>query len=161
MSRTAPAAGTVTVNAAFLQELKDVNLELWQLLAECRRYCEQPLGAQRPCTEFVQRLGDLCDKLAMHFALEEAYGYFDDPLQVPPRLSQRCGALRGEHGSLYVELVSLVEQSEQLLYERKLSVLANELPPQFARFHQRLMDHEACEMELIQEVFADDIGEGD
>jgi hypothetical protein len=153
--------GTVTINAAFLQELKDVNHELWQTLAECRRFCEQPHAVHRLCHDFVQQLGELCDQLAMHFALEEAYGYFDDPISVAPYLAERCGALRAEHAELYLEFSSLVESAEQLFYDRKLMTLVAQVPRAFHHFDHRLMDHEAQEMELVQEAFDSDIGTGD
>jgi hypothetical protein len=161
MVEAASATRTVTVNAAFLQEIKEVNQELWQLLAECTRYCDHPIAASRPCSDFVQRLSELCDMLALHFALEEAYGYFDNPLDVAPRLADRCHALRNEHSGLYVEVVNLVDRATQLLYEKRLSQLTMHVPNAFRRFHQNLLDHEAREMELIQEAFARDLGVGD
>src|SRR5262249_12337308 len=35
---------TVTVNAAFLQEIKEVNQELWQRLEEMRHRCQRPIA---------------------------------------------------------------------------------------------------------------------
>ena len=35
---------TVTINAAFLQEIKEVNQELWRLLSDVRRLCRSPLS---------------------------------------------------------------------------------------------------------------------
>ena len=75
----ATATSTVTVNAAFFQEIKEVNQELWQTLAQVRDVCQRPQVAQVDAHRFATLLGELRDQLAMHFALEEAYGYFDDP----------------------------------------------------------------------------------
>jgi hypothetical protein len=158
---TTLTTSTVTVNAAFLQELKDVNHDLWRLLGDCRQLCERSQPLHRWCQRFVEQLRELCDHLAMHFALEEAYGYFDDPISVAPYLTERCCTLRAEHGELYTDLVSLVERAEQSLYERKLTALAAHIPPLFHQFHRRLMQHESLEMELVQEIFDSDIGTGD
>ena len=38
------STGTVTVNAAFLQEIKEVNQELWSLLACLRHRCQRPIA---------------------------------------------------------------------------------------------------------------------
>jgi hypothetical protein len=46
---------TVTVNAAFLQEIKEVNKELWQRLEELRHRCQRPI-APTHCRHLVDRL---------------------------------------------------------------------------------------------------------
>jgi hypothetical protein len=153
--------GTLTVNAAFLQEIKEVHLELWDLLAECRTICARPIFGWRQCSGLLHLFRETRDKLALHFALEEAYGYFEDPIEVAPRLADRCAVLREEHGSLYLEMVALVEEAEQLMYERRLTDFAGFLPAAFEAFDQRLQAHEAAEMDLIQEAFAADLGVGD
>ena len=83
---------TVTVNAAFLQEIKEVNHELWQLLADLRHRCQRPI-APGTCRVLVDKLCELRDQLALHFALEEAYGYFEDPVDVAPQLCRQADAL--------------------------------------------------------------------
>ena len=42
---------TVTVNAAFLQEIKEVNQELWQRLEDMRHRCQRPSVDCRQATE--------------------------------------------------------------------------------------------------------------
>src|SRR5687767_2315396 len=100
------ATSTVTVNAAFLQEIKEVNQELWQLLAELHHRCIRPISPGQ-CKTLIDRLSELRDNLALHFALEEAYGYFEDPVHVAPQLSNRVEALRAEHKTLYCEFCRL------------------------------------------------------
>jgi len=158
---TALPTRTVTINAAFLQEIKEVNQELWQLLANCREFVDQPSSMSRPCSMFVEMLQELRDKLALHFALEDAYGYFDDPLEVPPRFAQRAMDLREEHATLYLSIAELAEEAGQLLHQRHLTALTTTIPPKFETFHERLQKHEAAETDLIQNTFVEDIGEGD
>src|SRR5262245_61954266 len=90
--------GTVTVNAAFLQEIKEVNQELWSLLADLRHRCQRPI-APGHCRLLIDKLCQLRDQLALHFSLEEAYGYFEDPVEVAPQLSRQAEMLRSEHRS--------------------------------------------------------------
>ena len=104
---------TVTVNPAFLQEIKEGNHELWQSLADLRHRCSCPITTGM-CRHLVNSLSELRDQLTLHFALEEAYGYFDEPLHVEPQLSEKAGRLRSEHQELYSELSDLVDQAERM-----------------------------------------------
>ena len=58
--------GTVTVNAAFLQEIKEVNQELWTLLADLRHRCQRPI-APAGCRYLIDKLSQFRDQLALHF----------------------------------------------------------------------------------------------
>src|SRR5262245_65894974 len=104
-------AATVTVNAAFLQEIKEVNQELWMLQADLRHRFQRPV-APGHCRFLVDKLCLLRDQLALHFSLEEAYGYFDDPVDVAPQLSRAADRLRSAHKGLYLAVCGLVERSE-------------------------------------------------
>jgi hypothetical protein len=152
--------GTVTVNAAFLQEIKEVNQDLWQRLDEMRHRCQRPI-APASCRQLVEKLSELRDQLALHFALEEAYGYFDDPADVAPRLSHAAESLRNEHRRLYMDLTRIVDRAERLLHSDQLATLALWIGPEFLAFDEALRDHECRENELIFEAFDTDIGAGD
>ncbi len=154
------ATATVTVNAAFLQELKEVNLELWKLLAEVRMQCGRWMSSHT-LSDTIQKLQDLRDQLALHFALEEAYGYFEDPLEVAPQFAEKAVALRDEHRDIYVDLCDLVEQAERLFYDQEIATLVTWLGPRFVSFDVRLKDHESRENELIMDAYDCDIGVGD
>jgi len=109
---------TVTVNAAFLQEIKEDNQELWSLLERLQitLLTEWPPRVSR--RQLHDALACLRDQLAMHFALEEAYGYFEDAIEVAPRFSIKADRLRGEHDDFYVEMCDIVDHAEQLLQTR-------------------------------------------
>src|SRR5262245_65898850 len=109
------STGTVTVNAAFLQEIKEVNQELWTLLADLKHRCQRPI-APGQCRLLIDKLCQLRDQLALHFSLEEAYGYFDDPVEVAPQFSRSAEQLRGDHKQIYVELRDLFERAAQTYY---------------------------------------------
>jgi hypothetical protein len=156
----ATLTGTVTVNAAFLAEIKEVNQELWSLLANLRHRCQRPI-APGQCRLLIDKLCTLRDQLALHFALEEAYGYFEDPVDVAPRLSRQADQLRGEHKGLYLDFCELVDRAERMLYDEQHAALALWMGPEFLEFDARLRSHEERENELILAAYDDDIGVGD
>lgn len=152
--------GTITVNAAFLQEIKEVNHELWDLLSQLRHRCQRPIapGASR---QLIDKLCQLRDQLALHFSLEEAYGYFEDPIDVAPQLSREAGKLRAEHKELFLDLCDLFERAERMFYDERLAALALWIGPEFLDFDRRLRHHEDRENELIMDAYDGDIGVGD
>jgi hypothetical protein len=152
--------GTITVNAAFLQEIKDVNQELWDVLAQLRHRCQRPI-APGSCRQLIDRLCQLRDQLALHFSLEEAYGYFEDPIDVAPQLSRAAERLRAEHKELYLDLCDMVERAERMLYDEQHAALALWIGPEFLEFDGRLLSHEERETDLIMEAYDGDIGVGD
>jgi hypothetical protein len=154
------STGTVTVNAAFLQEIKEVNEELWMLLADLRHRCQRPI-APTACRYLIDKLAHLRDQLALHFSLEEAYGYFDDPIDVAPQLSRAADRLRAEHKSLYIDLCDLVDRAERMFYDDQHAELALWIEPEFLNFDERLRSHEERENELILDAYDADIGVGD
>jgi hypothetical protein len=156
----ATLTGTLTVNAAFLQEIKEVNQELWSLLDELRHRCLRPL-APGQCRHLIDKLCQLRDQLALHFALEEAYGYFEDPVYVAPRLSRQAQQLRDEHKRLYLDFCQLVDRAERMFYDGQHAALTLWIGPEYLDFDGRLREHEAHENELILEAYDGDIGVGD
>jgi len=152
--------GTITVNAAFLQEIKEVNHELWDLLAFLRNRCQRPI-APGACRQLIDKLCQLRDQLALHFSLEEAYGYFEDPIDVAPQLGRAAERLRAEHKQLYLDLCDLVERAERMFYDEQHAALALWLGPEFLDFDCRLRSHEERENELIMDAYDGDIGVGD
>jgi hypothetical protein len=158
---TAIQTGTVTINAAFMQEIKEVNDELWSLLEKARHACTRPIALSGNCRHFVNMLLELRDQLALHFALEEAYGYFDDPVDVSPHTSYQAEKLRSEHRRLYSHLSDLVERAETMLEEGHQALLATSIPGQFILFDEALQNHEHHENELLMSMLEDEIGTGD
>jgi hypothetical protein len=158
---TLTQTGTVTINAAFLQEIKEVNDELWSLLAKIRHFCSRPIALSGNCRHLVNLLLELRDQMALHFALEEAYGYFDDPVDVSPRTAYEAEKLRAEHRRLYTHLSDLVERAEVMLEEGQQALLATSVPGQFILFDEALQNHEHRENELLMSMLEDEIGTGD
>src|SRR5262245_66597264 len=108
---------TVTLNAAFFQEIKEDNQRLQELHRELREifHADRPLGVSR--FTIIDLLAELRDHLATHFALEEAFGYFDYPVDAAPHLSEEAETLRGQHSDLFVEVCHGADTAVDLLGE--------------------------------------------
>ena len=109
--RTGPQSSTP--NVAFLQEIKEDNQRLRDLLRDAAQILSLPRHVRK--LDLVKLLRELCDQLAMHFALENALGYLDDALEIAPRLSRRAKALRNEHDALFADFCEIVDEAEGLL----------------------------------------------
>jgi hypothetical protein len=155
------ATGTVTINAAFMQEIKEVNDELWSLLGKLRHACSRPIALSGNSRYFVNMLLELRDQLALHFALEEAYGYFEDPIEVSPHMANEANRLRSEHRRLYATFSGIVGQAEQMLDEGSQAALATSIPGQFILFDEALQNHERRENELLMKMMDEELGTGD
>lgn len=155
------ATGTLAINAAFLQEIKDDNRQVHDLLAEAGELVHGALQHVVPARRLAEVLSDLRDQVAIHFSLEEAYGYFEDAIDTAPQLSERAEELRSQHGELFVKLCGVVEQAERWLYHEAERGALTELHNRFEKFRHEFREHETREATLIQEAFASDVGVGD
>lgn len=153
--------GHVTINAAFLQEIKEDDQELRHLMQQVASL----LAARRSVHIDLARLAGLLrrlrDQLAIHFGLEESFGYFDDAVEVAPRLSRRAEQLRGDHRDLTRELDVVLALAEKALSHPSPGMTLQTLAAAFTAFEGRLRRHEEGEAELIIQAFVDDIGVGD
>jgi hypothetical protein len=155
------ATGTVAVNAAFLQEIKDDAREFRRLVAQCSETTGPAhLGTVEP-KRIVDLFGKLRDQLALHFTLEEAYGYFEDAVNIAPQLSEQAESLRNEHQTLFNDFCRIVETAEQLLYGEADDHQRARIARLFYNFRAELQLHEARENDLILAAFNDDFGAGD
>jgi len=152
---------TVTVNAAFLQEIKEDNEQLRGLLAEANAMLAASPPSHVRTRRLASLLAELRDQLAMHFSLEEAYGYFEDPVSVAPHLSEQAESLREQHGELYKDICQLAETAENLSDRNGKSRGLQQVACRFLEFYGRLQDHEATENDLIVQAYNVDIGVGD
>ena len=157
----ASATRTVTVNAAFFQEIKEVNQDLWRSLRVLKRQCARPSAILNHQKTFLACFEEARDQLALHFALEEAFGYFDDPVDVAPQLCDQAFALRSEHGPLYLEFCELVDRVCELSDGGVVSDSVRAIVDDFEKFHQSLLKHEDKENKLILHEYTDDIGVAD
>lgn len=151
---------TLTINPAFLQEIKEDHHELWQLMDACRGLCKRGRTGHVPAHALAEALSSLRDRLSLHFALEEAYGYFEDAVAAAPQLTLRATQLRQEHGPLFTHLAQLVERAERVAYHQAPHEAVRAISLDFARFDRDLARHEATEDALILTAFTEELGAG-
>jgi hypothetical protein len=155
------ATGTVSVNAAFLQEIKEDDREFRQLLCQAG----EMLGPTHLSTveprRILEHLCRLRDQLALHFTLEEAYGYFEDAIGSAPQLSDQAEQLRNQHQTLFGDFCRTVDAAEQLTTSDADDHARARLARMFHNFRADMQLHEAREHDLILAAFNEDYGAGD
>ena len=149
----------LAVNAAFMKDIKDDNRDLKALMDKIR-----PLAVQFPMAvnhwpEMIALFADLRDQLAMHFALEEAYGYFEDAIITAPQLSVTAECLRSQHSSLFQQVCELADRALEVSPDAEEQI--EEFLERFNRFQSEFEKHEEGELILILDAMDDDIGVGD
>lgn len=142
----------LTINAAFLKEIKDDNLTLYSLLENLRSFwlVNDPLVLTPEW--FSVLVNQLRDQLAFHFTLEENFGYFDHPVKFDPILSADAQRLRNQHTELYLEISLIAEKSEDVLYPDFDESRYTSLVKQFKTFYKTFQQHEVAEFDLIMTV---------
>jgi hypothetical protein len=149
----------VTINAAFLQEIKADHEQLKELLADLRTLAGSPPALPNHAREFVDRLDQLRDQLAFHFSLEEAYGYFEDAREAAPQLDNQALRLRAQHADLFIRARDLADAAAQ--QHLQATPDWKSLAAQFFAFDEALQAHESAELNLIFAAFEEDLGGGD
>ncbi|MFK7736056.1 MAG: hypothetical protein AB8B50_08520 [Pirellulaceae bacterium] len=137
------------VNAAFLQEVKDSNHELWDLLRELRSYELPKRPAKSDAAAVVRQLSELRDAVGLEFSLEETYGF----VRGNPNKSHdavEAGKAQNQHRELYLQLHELCEQAEEAQYR---GTITRDLPifmGAFDQFDADFQTHEQFENNLIE-----------
>lgn len=157
--RKASPVGRLTINAAFLQEIKEDNRHLKTLWDRLIPMVDHAEIAKNHWRELNELLSELLDQLAMHFSLEEAYGYFDDAVDAAPHLSVQAESLRSEHGQLFTQARDLADRIGGISGEASEKVA--KWIRCFQSFRLAFERHEESELKLILQSFEDDLGVGD
>ncbi len=169
MSRNTDSARRLTVNAAFLKDIKDDNRDLKILLERMRLLSTPREAAANHWRELLTLFADLRDQLALHFGLEEAYGYFDEAIGTEAELSIVADTLRSQHAVLFEEARHLAEAAAdahtgEAAIEGTVPEVTTAQEKILHRFHEflvQLKGHEEAELKLILDALEDDIGVGD
>jgi hypothetical protein len=151
----------VTLNVAFLHEIKEDALDLRQRLLKLRDDFTANLGHLRP-RAVVECLYQLRDDLETYFALEECYGYFEHAAVTNPAISRVAGQLRDEHERLYLLLNKAIDMGEAVVYHERESVATlYAVIRSFDTFARQFEKHEQREMDLMLRLCNEEIGVGD
>ena len=153
------ASGSLTVNAAFLKEIKEDNRQLKSLWDHLIPMLSHHETAKNHWPELIAGFAELRDQLAMHFSLEEAYGYFDDAVDIAPHLSLTAESLKSQHSGLFAQIRDLADLILELNSESVEHI--KRLIRRFESFRSNFEVHEESELRLILQTFDDDLGVGD
>lgn len=144
------ACGHVTINAAFLQEVKEAYSELWQKVHTMKSAAQNGLPLSVELNQWVVHLTELRSQLATEFSLEETYGYVTRAARPFSSTTVDPALTRGQHAELYLQLSEICEQVEEAQYRgtimRDFAVFANS----FSAFVNSLLEHERFEARLIE-----------
>ena len=148
----------ITINVAFLQEIKEENLPLRRRIESVAdALADHPALSPQVVMDLLYRVRD---ELETYFTLEEFYGYFNEAKLSNPPVSHGAQTLMAEHESLFLRLNDVIELVEQIVY-RETNVSMAEVERQFHQFRSDLALHEQCEMELMLRLCNEEIGFGD
>jgi hypothetical protein len=107
---------TTMINAAFLQEVKESNVELWDTVHELRQMVESSPNNAGSARKLVALLSQLRDQLAFEFSLEEAYGFIEGCRGIAAQVAQRAAMAKQQHRELYLLIHELCETAEEAQY---------------------------------------------
>lgn len=142
----------ITINSVFLQEIKDDNLQLYTLLDKLRAFWLVNDPHVLNPNWFSELTNTLRDRIAMHFSLENAFGYFEHPIKFDPILSAEANRLRDQHVELYLQISLIAEKTEEMLYPKFNEKSYVRQVEKFKEFYKAFQEHEAAEFDLIMSV---------
>ena len=153
MVATTTPTKTLTVNPAFLQEIKDSNPDLWDTVHQVRQTCQCEEEPARTARSLARLLDGLRDHLALQFSLEESYGYMEVPQSPSSVNSELANRAHSQHCALYLRLSELAEQAEELQYRGVELTQLRKLVQSTQAFDAALREHEQTEHELIERSY--------
>ncbi len=141
------------VNAAFLQEVKESNPEVWHSLHAVRAIA----GVARDRTpdaevahEFVRQLDCLLDGIATEFSLEETLGFVGGVAIGNVSPESDLAKTVCQHREIYLKLQEVCERAEEVQYRGTVIRDFPTLLEDFQSFDGELRKHEEFEAELIR-----------
>lgn len=159
---TIDAVSTTTllsVNPAFLQEIKDSNPDYWESIHRIQIICHSPDDPNTVCRSLVKALDVLRDTVALQFSLEESYGYIVvgdrrdfDSSETP--ITEKAASSHAEHRTLYIKLSELAEVAEELQYRGVEFPTLLVLSERVSEFIEHLQRHERDEANLIEQTLS-------
>ncbi len=159
MTTHAVSTRRLAVNAAFLKDIKDDNHQLKILIDKIKPMVSHEKIAMNHWQELIGLFSELRDQLAVHFSLEEAYGYFDEAIDTSPELSTNAETLRAQHTTLFESLRHIAEAAAEVPSDQEERIAR--VVHRYCTFEQQFAAHEEAELRMILEAFDDDIGVGD
>ncbi len=142
--------GCVTINPAFLQEVKEAYSSVWENMHQLLDAAARGLPLSVDMNHWVAQLSSLRGQLSSEFSLEETYGYVTNATQVISCHNLDPAVTRSQHAELYLQLSELCEQVEEAQYRGTLMRDFPSYAESFFAFIDRLQAHERSEAKLIE-----------
>jgi len=167
---------TANVKVIFAREFQVDNRRLRKTRVALEELTRNPAASENHRLEIVRLLAELRDQLAIHFALEEACGYFEEIREMAPHLVAQAETLKAEHEDLFESIRRVADEAEKQVTRStpangRLSANRREsgrngqalarIVRRFQIFDKRLTAHEARDSALMLDAFDTDIGGGD
>ena len=149
MATVVSSAMAWTINAPFMQELKEYNVELWQSLDELKNATQGGVPTETLLSNFVPLLSKLKERLAAQFKLEETYAYVQTAMHGAKRMSAQVERVLSQHRPIYLYAQELAEKAEESEYRGKLAEDMASLIREAIELFRRIEDHESAEQRLI------------
>ncbi len=168
-SRMATAgASDLPINPAFLQEIKQDNHDLKRIVDRLAVTTGSAAIAANHWDELTRLWSELRDQLAMHFGLEEAYGYFDLIVDADRPLMAAAEELKSQHAELFEQVRHLVDATARTSKGDpavegsvpEVTTAQEKLLRRYRRWLQDFKSHEEAELELILTAIDEDLGVG-
>jgi hypothetical protein len=142
--------GCVTINAAFLQEIKEANCQVWEKLHQLRTLIGFRTVDSETVNKWVQSLTEFRKLLSLEFSLEETYGYVGNSKcqHIVSEISP-ADALR-QHRELYLYLLEICEKVEESQYVGTICREFERHVRAFQEFDGMLSEHERIESQMIR-----------
>jgi len=142
--------GVLTINAAFLQEIKEACSPLWERVYQLRESALNGLPLSVDVNHWVSQLTDLRAQLVNAFSLEETYGYITSASRPLAGVPFDPSEVRAQHAELYMQLSELCEQVEEAQYRGTIVRDFSNYSVAFSSFADALQCHEQNEARLIE-----------
>lgn len=143
--------GVVTINAAFLQEIKEACSPLSDRVYQLRESALNGLPLSVDLNQWVSQLTDLRAQLVNAFGLEETYGYITSASKPFSWVPFDPSEVRGQHAELYMQLSELCEQVEEAQYRGTILRDFSIYSEAFSSFADAFQSHEKHEAQLIEQ----------
>ena len=152
----ATSTKTLSVNAAFLQDIKDNNPDLWLTFNQLRAICHDSSDGCRlhSLIDTARLLSHTLDALRTHiglqFSLEESYGYIELPAHADVTNERQIESVLSQHCTLYLMISDLAEQAQELQYRGAEPEQLTQLIQSAQHFDTEFQRHECDENKLIE-----------
>ncbi|MFO0942814.1 MAG: hypothetical protein U0930_18920 [Pirellulales bacterium] len=149
--QTTSTVQCVTINAAFLQEVKEAHSQVWETLYTLRVIAQQATVTDAEIHLWVSKLTEFRRQLSTEFALEETYGYISSTQRQHINVGVDPSVTLKQHRELYLQMLEVCERVEESQYvgtvvrDFRLHVAC------FQEFDASLSEHERLESLMIRE----------